>query len=174
MARSPEHPTSMDPSTFVNALAWDQLRREVAQRENKPFRSRCRSTHRDPALAAVWSCLEGEAMKAVTPGEAFQIVLQDLGDTMSYDSLEPGTLDSLAMQLDCMAVDTCFAQHDPWMFTDETFTTSAENEFDQELELLESVQQISLEIQSGVHQKRDMESSCIIQATQSQVEGQSV
>jgi hypothetical protein len=164
----------MDPGTFVNALAWDQLRREVAQRENKPFRSRSRSAQRDPALAAVWSCLEGEAMKSVTPGEAYQIVVQDLGDTSSYDSFEPSALDSLATQLECMAVDTCFEHCDPWLLNDETFTSSSESEYDQELELLESVQQISLEIQSGIQRKRAEESSCIIQATESQAEGQSV
>lgn len=171
MARYNAPSPSIDPGTFVNALAWDQLRREVAQRENKPFRSRSRPAERDPALAAVWSCLEGEAMKMVTPGEAHRIVLQDLG-TSSVCTSSSELLDSVQTlhELDTVAVDACFEQCDAWLNTEPS--RALDKEYDQELELLESVRQISLELQQENQGNPSKGSSCIIEEDESQREEQ--
>lgn len=173
MARYNASSPTIDPSTFVNAMAWDQLRREVAQRENKPFRSRSRPTERDPALAAVWSCLEGEVMRMVTPGEAYRIVLQDLGDGSGCSSSSDflGSIPTFN-ELETVAVDACFEQCDAWLISEQTQASGAE--YDQELELLESVQQISLELQRENQGNPSKGSSCIIQGGESQRERQNV
>lgn len=178
MARYNASIPSIDPGTFVNALAWDQLRREVAQRENKTFRSRSRAVERDPALAAAWSCIEGEAMRMVTPGEAYRIVLQDLGDSHAYSPisnvLSSGASDAIPAfnELETIAVDACFEQCDDWLISEQGHAPV--DNYDQELGLLESVQQISLELQRENQGSPSKGSSCIIQGTESQREGQSV
>lgn len=174
MARNNASGSTIDPGTFVNAMAWDQLRREVAQREQKPFRSRSRPAERDPSLAAVWSCLEGEAMKMVTPGEAHRIVLRDLGTEGASTSSTSQLWDSIPTfeEFDTVAIDACFEQCDAWLVADQT--PSSNDEYDQELELLESVRQISLELQRENQGNPSKGSSCIIQGAESQREGQTV
>ncbi len=171
MARYNASSPTIDPGTFVNALAWNQLRREVALREKKSFQSLSRPEDRDPALAAVWSCLEGEAMRMVTPGEAYRIVLQDLGDGNAYSSASDA-LDSIPKfnESETVAIDTCFEQCEAWLISEQSRVLAVD--YNQELELLESVQQVSLELQREKQGNPSKGSSCIMRESGSQCEEQ--
>jgi hypothetical protein len=137
---------NVDPNKFVNALGWDQLRKSVAQRES------LRKGNRNASLAAAWSDVDCNSLDNIpTPGDSERFVLRDLV-TSSYPvtHLSCEEWQPMLSEVVCRSVDEFFSYYDdmmePTVSEPIPLELESENEMDLELSILESVQDISIEI----------------------------
>jgi hypothetical protein len=135
-----------DPNKFVNALGWDQLRKSVSQRES------LRTGSRNAAMAAAWSDVECNSLNNIpTRGESERFVLRDLVTTsypvthLSCEEWQP-----MLSEVFCRSVDEFFSHYedalDPTMDEPIPLELASDCEVDLELSILETVQDISIEI----------------------------
>jgi len=139
-------PTNVDPNKFVNALGWDQLRKSVTQRDS------LRKGNRNAAMAAAWSDIDCNSLYSIpTPGESERFVLRDLVKTsypvthLSCEEWQP-----MLSEMVFHSVDEFFSHYDeamePMVSEPILQEPASEIEMDLELGILESVQNISMDI----------------------------
>ncbi len=137
---------NIDPNKFVNALGWDQLRKSVTQRES------LRKGNRNAAMAAAWSDVDCNSLHNIpSPGESERFVLRDLVTTsypvthLSSEEWQP-----MLSEMVCRSVDEFFSHYeesmDPTVSEPILLELASESELDLELGILESVQNISIDI----------------------------
>lgn len=150
---------NVDPNKFVNALGWDQLRKSVAKRES------LRNGSRNASIAAAWSDVDCNSLGNIpTPGESERFVLRDLV-TSSYPvtHLSCEEWQPMLSEVVCRSVDEFFSCYDelmePTISEPIPLELASENEMDLELSILESVQDISIEICRAQHSQQPAENA---------------
>jgi hypothetical protein len=131
---------SMEMNPFVNAMGWKQLREALKSRES------LKGGNRTPALAAAWSdfdCKSAEEIPSL--GYARQVIIAESMDQIpSSDLSGHSEWETTLSDIHCSVTDLCFCTIEDLLPVNHPIET--DSNYDLELGLLESVQQISLEI----------------------------
>lgn len=131
---------SMETNPFVNAMGWKQLREAVKSKES------LKGGNRTPALAAAWSDFDCKSAEEIPPlGYARQVIIADSMDQNPASDLSRLTeWETTLSDIHCSVTDLCFCAIEELLPVNHPI--DPDSNYDLELGLLESVQQISLEI----------------------------